>query len=145
MTAPHPFHVMTKPIGPRCNIECSYCYYLEKEKLYPDEKKFHMQADMLECYIRDMIAAQVKAGKNTVSFAWQGGEPTMLGLDYFKELAALQKANCPVGVRIEISPQTNGMLLDVDWAAFFAREGFLIGISIDGPKQIHDRYRRDRA
>ncbi|MEJ2035811.1 MAG: anaerobic sulfatase maturase [Maritimibacter sp.] len=145
MTAPHPFHVMTKPIGPRCNIECSYCYYLEKEKLYPDEKKFRMQADMLERYIRDMIAAQVKAGQNTVSFAWQGGEPTMLGLDYFKDLVALQKANCPDGVRIENSLQTNGMLVDDDWAAFFAREGFLIGISIDGPKQIHDRYRRDRA
>ncbi|MEJ2021346.1 MAG: anaerobic sulfatase maturase, partial [Maritimibacter sp.] len=107
MTAPHPFHVMTKPIGPRCNIDCSYCYYLEKEKLYPDEKKFRMQADMLERYLRDMIAAQVKAGQNTVNFAWQGGEPTMLGLDYFKDLVALQKANCPDGVRIENSLQTN--------------------------------------
>lgn len=145
MSAPHPFHVMTKPIGPRCNIDCTYCYYLEKEKLYPDEKKFRMSDDVLERYIQGMIAAQVKAGSKTVSFSWQGGEPTMLGIDYFEQLAALQKANCPPGIQIENSLQTNGILVDADWAAFFARENFLIGISIDGPKQIHDRYRRDRA
>ena len=142
---PHPFHVMTKPIGPRCNIDCSYCYYLEKEKLYPDEKKFRMPAEVLDTYTRDLIAAQVKAGMKTVTFAWQGGEPTILGLDFFERAVALQKQYCPPGVRIENALQTNGTLLDDDWAGFFAREAFLIGISVDGPKPIHDRYRRDRA
>jgi uncharacterized protein len=141
----HPFHVMTKPIGPRCNIDCAYCYYLEKEELYPDEKKFRMAPKALETYVRDLIAAEVKAGLKTVTFAWQGGEPTMLGLGFFEEVVALQERHCPDGVRIENTLQTNGMLIDDAWAAFFARERFLIGISVDGPKPIHDRYRRDRA
>lgn len=84
MARPRPFHIMTKPIGPRCNIDCEYCYYLEKEKLYPSEKKFKMPRPMLEQYIRDMIAAIVKAGMREVQFAWQGGEPTLLGVDYFE-------------------------------------------------------------
>jgi len=145
MTQPRAFHVMTKPIGPRCNIDCSYCYYLEKEKLYPSEKKFRMPDAVLETYIRGLIAAEVKAGVRDVLFAWQGGEPTMLGLPYFEKIVALQKQLCPEGVRISNSLQTNGILVDDDWAAFFAREKFLIGISIDGPREVHDRYRRDRA
>jgi uncharacterized protein len=145
MTTPRPFHVMTKPIGPRCNIDCKYCYYLEKERLYPSEKKFRMAEDVLETYIRDLIAAEVKAGLRTVTFAWQGGEPTMLGLDYFRRIVELQRKHAPAGIRIENALQTNGMLIDDDWARFFADEGFLIGISIDGPRDIHNRYRRDRA
>ncbi|MCB1395884.1 MAG: anaerobic sulfatase maturase [Rhodobacter sp.] len=145
MTQPRAFHVMTKPIGPRCNIDCSYCYYLEKEKLYPSEKKFRMPDAVLETYIRGLIAAEVKAGVRDVLFAWQGGEPTMLGLPYFEKIVALQKQLCPEGVTISNSLQTNGILVDDDWAAFFAREKFLIGISIDGPREVHDRYRRDRA
>lgn len=145
MTQPTAFHVMTKPIGPRCNIDCSYCYYLEKETLYPDEKKFRMSATVLETYIRQMIAAQVKAGLREVLFAWQGGEPTMLGLPWFETVVALQRQHRPEGVTISNTLQTNGMLIDDAWAAFFAREGFLIGISVDGPREVHDRYRRDRA
>lgn len=145
MTAPHPFHVMTKPNGPRCNIDCSYCYYLEKEGLYPDEKRFRMSDGVLERYVRDMIAAQLKAGQREVTFAWQGGEPTLLGVAFFERTVALQKRHSPDGVRIENAFQTNGILLDDDWGEFFSREHFLVGISIDGPRKIHDRYRRDRA
>ncbi|WP_201777032.1 anaerobic sulfatase maturase [Martelella endophytica] len=141
----HPFHVMTKPIGPRCNINCSYCYYLEKETLYPDEKRFRMSDAVLERYVRDYIGSQTATGMRNVLFAWQGGEPTMLGLDFFEKAVALQKKHCPKGVTIENAFQTNGMLLDDDWGAFLARERFLIGISIDGPARIHNAYRRDRA
>ncbi|MBB4303957.1 uncharacterized protein GGD81_003012 [Rhodobium orientis] len=145
MTEPHPFHVMAKPIGPRCNIDCAYCYYLEKEKLYPDEKRFRMSDAVLERYVRDLIAAGLRVGQREIAFAWQGGEPTMLGLDFFERAVALQKTHCPEGVRISNTLQTNGILLDDDWGDFLARENFLIGISIDGPRRIHDRYRRDRA
>ncbi|TMV91879.1 anaerobic sulfatase maturase [Thioclava sp. BHET1] len=145
MTAPRPFTVMTKPMGPRCNIDCKYCYYLEKEQLYPQEKKFRMSDAVLETYVRDLIAASVKAGQREVQFAWQGGEPTLFGLPFFERVVALQRHYCPVGVTCANALQTNGILLDADWAEFFARENFLIGISIDGPRTIHDRHRRDRA
>ena len=136
---------MTKPMGPRCNIDCAYCYYLEKEKLYPDEKRFRMADDVLERYVRDLIAAGVKTGQREIEFAWQGGEPTLLGVGFFEKAVALQKQHCPEGVGITNAFQTNGTLLDDDWGAFLADEKFLIGISIDGPREIHDKYRRDRA
>lgn len=145
MSAPHPFIVMTKPIGPRCNIDCSYCYYLEKERLYPDEKKFRMSDAVLERYVRDLIAAGVQADQPVVQFSWQGGEPTMLGLGFFQRAVELQRRYCPHGLRVENAIQTNGTLLDDAWAAFLAAEEFLVGISVDGPREIHDRYRRDRA
>jgi uncharacterized protein len=145
MTTPRPFNIMAKPIGPRCNIDCSYCYYLEKEKLYPAEKKFRMADDVLESYVRQMITASLEAGMQEVSFAWQGGEPTMLGVDYFRKIVALQKRFASQGVRVTNAFQTNGMLLDDDWGAFLHDNGFLVGISIDGPKKVHDRYRVDRA
>ena len=136
---------MTKPMGPRCNIDCAYCYYLEKERLYPDEKRFRMSDDVLERYVRDLIDAGVKLGQREIAFAWQGGEPTLLGVEFFKKAVALQKAYCPEGVTATNAFQTNGTLLDDDWGAFLADENFLIGISIDGPREIHDKYRRDRA
>ena len=145
MTAPHPFHVMTKPTGPRCNIDCSYCYYLEKEGLYPDEKKFRMPEAVLEAFVRGLIEAGVTAGQREVNFAWQGGEPTILGLSFFEHAVTLQRQYCPDGMKISNSLQTNGILVDDRWADFFRRENFLIGISIDGPGPIHDRYRHDRA
>ncbi|MCA8869454.1 MAG: anaerobic sulfatase maturase [Rhodobacteraceae bacterium] len=145
MSIARPFHVMTKPIGPRCNINCEYCYYLEKEKLFPDEKKFRMADDVLEAYIRQLIETSVEAGMTEVSFAWQGGEPTMLGVDYFRKIVDLQNKYTPERVEIANSLQTNGTLLDDEWGAFLRDNGFLVGISIDGPKKIHDRYRVDRA
>ncbi len=142
---PRPFNIMTKPIGPRCNINCHYCYYLEKEKLYPSEKKFRMSEAVLEAYVRQMIEASVEAGMAEVSFAWQGGEPTMLGVGYFRHIIELQSKFAPQGVNVTNTLQTNGMLLNDDWGAFLYDNGFLVGISIDGPKKVHDRYRVDRA
>lgn len=143
-TRPWPFHVMTKPIGPRCNLDCSYCYYLEKERFYPDTKKFQMEEELLETYIRDYIASQALAGVQEIWFSWQGGEPTMLGREYFERVVALQRRHCPVGHTIRNALQTNGTLLDANWAQFLKQEQFLVGISIDGPPDLHDRYRRDR-
>lgn len=145
MTDARPFTVMTKPNGPRCNIDCKYCYYLEKERLYPEEKKFQMSDEVLETYVRDLISAGIKAKQNVVSFMWQGGEPTILGRSFFERAVALQKQYAPAGMRIDNSMQTNGMLLDDGWGEFLSREKFLLGVSVDGPKRIHDRYRRDRA
>ena len=114
MTA-RPFTVMAKPIGPRCNISCSYCYYLEKEKQFPSEKKFRMPDEVLETYIRQMIGCSVEAGMNEVTFAWQGGEPTMLGVAYFEKIIGLQRKHAPAGVKVVNLLQTNGTLLDEDW------------------------------
>lgn len=140
-----PFNIMTKPIGPRCNIKCDYCYYLEKKDYFPDEKKFVMPDPVLERYIQAHIAESLASGMREVTFAWQGGEPTMLGLDYFKTILMLQKTHAPKGVKISNLLQTNGMLLDEEWGAFLKENGFLVGLSIDGPKEIHNRYRRDAA
>lgn len=141
---PKPFHIMSKPIGPRCNIACEYCYYLEKEKQFPQEKKFRMSDDVLESYIRQLIETSLEAGMPEIPFAWQGGEPTMLGVDYFRKVVELQKKYTPEGAKISNAFQTNGILLDDDWGAFLHDNEFLVGISIDGPKKVHDRYRVDR-
>ncbi|MCV0428572.1 MAG: anaerobic sulfatase maturase [Roseibium sp.] len=145
MIEPSPFSIMTKPIGPRCNIDCRYCYYVEKEKLFPDEKKFRMSDEVLDSYIRQVIVTSLEAGMAEVSFAWQGGEPTLLGVAYFKNIVRLQEKYAPKGVKISNAIQTNGMLLDDEWGAFFHENSFLVGISIDGPRKIHDHYRVDRA
>ena len=145
MNAPRPFSVMTKPIGPRCNIDCKYCYYLEKEKLFPSEKKFRMSDDVLESYIRQLIETSTEAGIREIPFAWQGGEPTMLGVDYFRKIVELQGKYTPNGATVANAFQTNGILLDDEWGQFLHDNRFLIGLSIDGPKKIHDKYRIDRA
>ena len=139
------FNIMSKPIGPRCNIDCTYCYYLEKEKLFPEEKKFRMTPEILEDHIRQTIEASVEAGMRQVPFAWQGGEPTMLGVEFFREVVDLQRKIAPADIVVTNSLQTNGMLLDDTWGSFLKEAGFLVGISIDGPRKIHDKYRVDRA
>ncbi len=140
-----PFSVMSKPVGPRCNIDCAYCYYLDKEKLYPDERRFRMSETVLEAYVRQMIGAARRSGQKAVQFSWQGGEPTLRGLAFYETAVALQKQLCPEGMSIANGFQSNGLLIDDDWARFFARENFLIGVSVDGPREIHDRYRRGRS
>jgi uncharacterized protein len=138
------FHIMTKPVGPICNLDCKYCFYLEKEKLYPNEtghSAWKMADDVLESYVRQYIEAQTD---EAVSFAWQGGEPTLLGVDYFRRVVTLQKKYAN-GKRIENAFQTNGVLLDDEWGAFFAENKFLVGLSIDGPAELHDRYRVDKG
>ena len=135
------FHVMTKPVGPLCNLDCKYCFYLEKENLYPRKTDWHMPDDVLESYIRQYIEAQ---DGELVSFAWQGGEPTLLGVDYFRKVVDLQKQFAD-GKRIENAFQTNGVLLDDAWGEFLAENKFLVGLSIDGPRELHDYYRVDKG
>lgn len=135
------FHIMTKPIGPICNLDCTYCFYLEKENLYGEKKSFKMQDDVLESYIRQYIQSQ---SGPIVSFAWQGGEPTLLGVPYFERVIQLQAKYCG-GKRIQNAFQTNGTLLDDQWGEFLYRNSFLVGISIDGPAEIHDTYRVDKG
>ncbi len=134
------FQVMAKPIGPICDLDCTYCYYLEKEKLYPAEKQWKMPLDVLESFIRQQIETQQSAN---VSFAWQGGEPTLLGVGYFAKVVELQQKYAG-GKTIENALQTNGVLLDDEWCSFLAENRFLVGISIDGPRELHDRYRVNR-
>jgi uncharacterized protein len=151
---PFGFHIMTKPIGPICNLDCKYCFYLEKEKLYggaasaPATHAGHsglagwaMPDNVLESYIRQYIESQ---SLETIDFAWQGGEPTLLGVDFFRRVVALQQQYAN-GKRIENAFQTNGILLNDEWGEFLAANEFLVGLSIDGPRNLHDRYRVDKG
>ncbi len=134
------FHVLAKPIGPICNLDCQYCFYLEKEKLYPGtvgKSGWILPESVLESYIRQYIESQPVP---FVSFAWQGGEPTLLGVEYFRKVVELQKKYAS-GKKIENGFQTNGILLDDAWCEFLAENRFLVGLSIDGPCKFHDRYR----
>jgi len=135
------FHAMAKPIGSTCNIDCTYCYYLHKEQLLDQHRGRRMGPSMLERYIRQYIEAQ---NGQEIIFSWQGGEPTMLGLDFFRDIVALQKRYRPEGRRIENDLQTNGTLLTDEWCQFLKQHGFLVGVSIDGPRELHDAYRVDR-
>lgn len=136
-------HVMSKPIGPICNLDCEYCYYLHKEELYPTGERWRMPEPTLEEYIRQYIDAQ-PASADTITFAWQGGEPTLLGVPFFQRVVELQNKHHPKGKRIENALQTNGILVDDEWCQFLREHGFLIGLSIDGPAELHDRYRYDK-
>lgn len=143
--APSGFHIMTKPIGPICNLDCAYCFYLEKEKLYPkaepEAAAWKMAPAVLERYIEQYIAAQPGP---EVHFAWQGGEPTLLGVEYFRRVVELEQKYAG-GKAIHNALQTNATLIDDEWAAFLAENRFLIGVSIDGPRALHDRYRVDKG
>jgi uncharacterized protein len=135
------FHVMAKPVGPICNLDCRYCFYLEKENLYGKKRDWAMPDPVLESYISQFIAAQ---NVPTITFAWQGGEPTLLGVDFFRKVIAIQKTYAN-GKKIENTFQTNGVLLDDSWGEFLAENHFLVGISIDGPAGLHDFYRVDKG
>ena len=135
------FHVLTKPIGPICNLDCTYCFYLEKQKLYPDERQWQMSDAVLEAYIRQYIQDQPVP---EINFAWQGGEPTLLGVGFFRKVVGLQQKYAG-GKTISNALQTNGTLLDAEWCEFLAAHKFLIGLSIDGPRELHDKYRVDKG
>jgi uncharacterized protein len=136
-----PFYMMTKPIGSVCNLNCTYCYYLEKEKLYPaDSRKWMMDEQLLELFIAQYIYS---SKSSSVLFTWHGGEPIMRGMEFFKKVLLLQKKH-GTGRVIENSIQTNGTTLTEDWCRFFTDNKFLVGISIDGPEHCHDRYRMYR-
>jgi uncharacterized protein len=132
---------MAKPIGPICNLDCIYCYYLEKEKLFPRGEIFRMEPAALESYIRQYAQSQTTP---EVTFAWQGGEPTLLGLAYFREIVALEKKYA-AGRSVNNTIQTNGTLLDAGWCQFFREHHFLVGLSVDGPRDLHDMYRLDKG
>ncbi|MFT7640956.1 MAG: hypothetical protein ACI9G1_002700 [Pirellulaceae bacterium] len=135
-------HVMTKPIGPICNLDCEYCYYLHKEDLYGDRESWRMSEQTLESYIQQYLDAQ-PTNIPEVTFAWQGGEPTLLGVDFFQRAVELQRKHA--GTRKIINTiQTNGVLLNDSWCEFLKANDFLVGISIDGPADLHDRYRYDK-
>jgi uncharacterized protein len=133
-------HLMAKPVGAHCNLDCGYCFYLEKEAYYPARQTHRMSDAMLEAYVRRYIAAQPTP---EVEFTWQGGEPTLMGLEFFERAVALQKRHAN-GKTIRNTLQTNGTLLDEAWCAFLAREHFLVGLSIDGPRELHDAARPDK-
>jgi uncharacterized protein len=135
------FHVLAKPIGPICNLDCKYCFYLEKESLYPQVEKWAMREEVLESYIRQYIEAH---DTPAVNFAWQGGEPTLLGVGFFRRVVELEQRYAN-GKQIANAFQTNGVLLNDAWAEFFLEYQFLIGISIDGPRELHDAYRVDKG
>jgi uncharacterized protein len=133
-------HVVAKPIGPACNLNCDYCFYLEKQALFDGGENYRMNDAILSAYITQYITSQPTP---EVEFVWQGGEPTLLGIDFFRRVIELQKPYVKQKTIIN-SLQTNGTLLTDELCAFLKKHNFLVGISIDGPKEIHDRYRRDR-
>ena len=135
------FHLMAKPCGPQCNLACGYCFYLPKKALYP-QSRFRMPDTILEAYIQQTIEAHLVP---EVTFAWQGGEPTLLGLTFFKKALELQKKYCRPGMVIRNTLQTNGILLDQPWCRFLRQNNFLVGISIDGPGELHDALRKDNS
>jgi uncharacterized protein len=139
--APRAFHIMTKPRGAICNLNCEYCYFLTKERLYPDSN-FRMSPELLEDFTRQHIEAQQVP---EVTFAWQGGEPTLMGLDFFRQAVAYQEKYRKPGMTILNALQTNAMLLDDDWCKFFKEYNFLVGASLDGPQRLHDAYRVDKG
>lgn len=135
-----PLYVMLKPVGAICNLRCSYCYYLEKKDLYPDDKQFVMSDALLEKFVKEYIESQTTPA---VVFTWHGGETLMRNIDFYKKAILLQKKYAG-GRQIDNTLQTNGTLLTDDWCRFFKENNFLIGISIDGPQQFHDKYRKTK-
>ena len=134
----HRFHAMVKPVGSLCNLNCTYCYYLHKEGLLHQPKAPRMSDETLEQHIRQYIEAQTGS---EVVFSWQGGEPTLLGLEFFRKVVALEAKYKKPFQLIQNDLQTNGTLLDEEWAAFLKRHNFVVGLSCDGPAALHDHYR----
>jgi uncharacterized protein len=139
-TRPTAFHLLAKPTGPICNLNCEYCFFLSKEMLYPGDR-FRMADDLLETYIRQLLESH---SDPAVNVAWQGGEPTMMGLDFFKRSVELVEQYRRPDQEILYTIQTNGVLIDERWSAFFKEHGFLVGLSVDGPEEMHDAYRVDK-
>ena len=139
--APPAFHLLSKPTGAICNLDCAYCFFLAKEMLYPGSR-FRMADEQLENYLRQLIESHRTP---EVTIAWQGGEPTLMGLDFFKRSIEIAQKYARPGMTIQHTIQTNGTLINDEWAAFFKEHNFLVGISIDGPREMHDIYRQDKG
>ena len=140
LSARRPFHLLAKPTGPICNLDCEYCFFLTKEALYPGDR-FRMADDVLETYLRQLVEAQPDG---EVTVAWQGGEPTLMGLDFFRRSVELIERLRRPRQQLFHTIQTNGTLLTDEWARFLAEHRFLVGLSLDGPPELHDRYRVDK-
>jgi len=139
--APASFHLLAKPTGAICNLDCSYCFFLSKEMLYPGSR-FRMAEDVLENYLRQLIESHAQVPEVTIG--WQGGEPTLMGLDFFRHAVELAEQYARPGQRLLHTMQTNGTRLDAEWCEFLREKQFLIGLSVDGPPDIHDAYRVDK-
>jgi uncharacterized protein len=139
--APPAYHVLVKPTGAICNLDCKYCFFLSKEELYPGSP-FRMSDEILESYIKQLVESH---RTSEVTIAWQGGEPTLMGLDFFKRSVELANKHKRPDQTITYTIQTNGTRLDDDWCAFFKKHNFLVGLSVDGPREIHDTYRVNKG
>lgn len=135
------FQILAKPVGPLCNMGCDYCYYLEKEQIFPVGTRFRMPDVLLEEYIVQHLEASTE---EVILFSWHGGEPTLAGIDYFRRIVELQQKHVPEDRRIQNGIQTNGTNLNQEWCRFLKEEHFMVGISIDGPERFHDRFRHSR-
>jgi uncharacterized protein len=135
-------HIMIKPTGSLCNLDCNYCYYLSKQKLLGKPDHWTISDEILEEFISQYFKSN---NHKEVVFSWQGGEPTLLAISFFEKVIALEKKYCPSHVRFENDLQTNGTLLDDEWCKFLYNNNFLVGLSIDGPKELHDEYRKDTS
>lgn len=136
------YHTMIKPSGAQCNLDCTYCFYLHKEDLLHQPKAPRMSESLLEAHIRQYIASQTG---DEVVFTWQGGEPTLMGLDFFRRVVTIQQKYKKEGQRIENDLQTNGILIDDEWCSFLKKHQFLVGLSIDGPRDLHNLYRTNKV
>ena len=137
---PPGFHLLAKPSGSTCNIDCTYCFFLSKEALYPNDKS-RMSASTLEAYIRQLLESHRVPN---VTVAWQGGEPTLMKLEFFQHAVELVEKHRRPEQTVKHTFQTNGLLVDDDWCRFFKQHDFLVGLSVDGPRELHDTYRLDR-
>lgn len=133
--------LLIKPAGPDCNLGCTYCFYLEKQALFPEAPTHRMSAEVLEETVRQVM----RQGGRELAFAWQGGEPTLMGVDFFRQAVELQKKHGRGGQTVGNGLQTNGVLIDAAWCSFLREARFLVGLSLDGPAHVHDRYRRYRG
>jgi len=139
--APRTFHLLAKPTGATCNLDCKYCFFLSKELLYPDSR-FRMTDEVLEAYIRELLEAHQEP---EVTIAWQGGEPTLMGLDFFKRSIELVSKYKKPGQTVMHNIQTNGIKVEDEYAEFFNENHFLVGLSMDGPQEMHDAYRVNKG
>lgn len=139
--SPPAFHLLAKPSGSTCNIDCTYCFFLSKEALYPNEKN-RMSEATLDLYIRQLLESHRTP---EVTVAWQGGEPTLMKVPFFRRSVELVEKYRRPGQFVQHTFQTNGILLDDEWCSFFKEHNFLVGLSVDGPRELHDQYRLDRT
>ena len=135
------FQIFAKPVGLRCNLQCSYCYYLNKNELYPDKRQMLMDDQLLRQYIIQHIETTTE---EIIQFSWHGGEPMLAGIEFYQNAVALQKQHLPPGKKLVNGIQTNGTLLDDEWCRFLSKEVFLVGISIDGTEELHNQFRTNR-